>query len=914
MAPWAVAPALALVATLAAAGDPCEALLDRPPRDPYSCECFRASGDARRLLEQRLRGWLAQSPGDPWLLAALGAHHVEHEPARAREALASAVKIFASLGQSTGESYARLLLARDFQRRRLVDEVRREMTAAESLARPTGDPVLEGWLALLAANELGFASRHEEALVAARRATLEESFASLPRSLRYGLLQDAVESAYISGSLSEAVVFARRAAGICGDRPGCRIDETYAISRITSKMATAGLATRADAEQRAREAYDAAREGGGRWAEIDSLCTLGAWALAPQSIEWNQLCMERALAMGCPDLRRGAQLLHAEATAMADPSEIGHSIRILEQILREQRRFIGDPDVAFTLEVLARLHERAGHRTESTAALEEAIEFRETIRDRSTDPESRAQVLSRSARLYYKLASELALAESGGDLARAFTTMEALRARTMLDHLQQDASQTGSPAGGGPDADELARTVEVIASVQSRLADPSLTEPDRDAALRELERLEAQEAELASRIARADPAWARARRPRVAQLGEVRGWLGADEALILLQLPPPVVAESWALVVTGAGERVVRLEPFTIGSVLALYLGAIESRAEPPAEMASAIEKALLSPLIEALPPEVRRLVIVPDGPVARLPLAALPDPRSGRPLIERYELSVAPSATAWLALGRSGADPLRPAALGLADVTRERSSVPSEVVRGGGFAVDPLALPRSRTEVRSMIAAVGGPSRGLYASEASEAALKRLDLAPFGIVHFATHALVNAAHPSRSAILLAAGSPQEDGFLQPREIATLDLAGKLVVLSACRSADGRELRGEGPLSLARVFLGAGARAVVGTIWPVRDSEAAALAGHFYDRLARGETAAAALAGAQRKLLAAGAPPAAWGGFVLIGDGDATLTPRARTWQFASTAARLGAIAGLAGLAAALAWLFSRKS
>ena len=83
-----------------------------------------------------------------------------------------------------------------------------------------------------------------------------------------------------------------------------------------------------------------------------------------------------------------------------------------------------------------------------------------------------------------------------------------------------------------------------------------------------------------------------------------------------------------------------------------------------------------------------------------------------------------------------------------------------------------------------------------------------------------------------------------------------------------------------------------GARAVIGTIWPVRDSEAATLAEHFYVHLARGATVAASLAGAQRELSIAGAPPAAWAGFVLVGDGSATLAPQ----PAATTAASGGSV------------------
>src|SRR4030095_8618917 len=104
-------------------------------------------------------------------------------------------------------------------------------------------------------------------------------------------------------------------------------------------------------------------------------------------------------------------------------------------------------------------------------------------------------------------------------------------------------------------------------------------------------------------------------------------------------------------------------------------------------------------------------------------------------------------------------------------------------------------------------------------------------------------HAVVDEERPERSAVLLSPGAPEEDGLLQPREIAELALHGKLVVLSSCGSATGTLLRGEGVVGIARAFFQAGARTVVASLWPMRDDEAAAIAGSFYRHLRDGESA-----------------------------------------------------------------------
>src|SRR5262249_55021015 len=138
----------------------------------------------------------------------------------------------------------------------------------------------------------------------------------------------------------------------------------------------------------------------------------------------------------------------------------------------------------------------------------------------------------------------------------------------------------------------------------------------------------------------------------------------------------------------------------------------------------------------------------------------------------------------------------------------------------------------------------------------------------------FAAHAVADDERPERSSVLLAPGSPAEDGLLQVREIADLPLGGRIVVLSACRSAGGSLLRGEGVLSLAPAFFQARAPAVVGSLWPLRDDEGERLFGAFYRHLAGGVSLGTALQAAQREAIAAGQPPAAWSGLVVIGDGD----------------------------------------
>src|SRR4029077_7727792 len=91
-----------------------------------------------------------------------------------------------------------------------------------------------------------------------------------------------------------------------------------------------------------------------------------------------------------------------------------------------------------------------------------------------------------------------------------------------------------------------------------------------------------------------------------------------------------------------------------------------------------------------------------------------------------------------------------------------ERSAVFASAVRLG-------SLPYARQESRAVVRAMGGGSVRLLGNDASERVVKHTDLARFGLLHFATHAVVDEQNPERSGVLLA-GAGGEDGLLQIRE------------------------------------------------------------------------------------------------------------------------------------------------
>jgi hypothetical protein len=140
----------------------------------------------------------------------------------------------------------------------------------------------------------------------------------------------------------------------------------------------------------------------------------------------------------------------------------------------------------------------------------------------------------------------------------------------------------------------------------------------------------------------------------------------------------------------------------------------------------------------------------------------------------------------------------------------------------------------------------------------ASRAMATSSELSQYRIVHFATHGLLNDQHPGLSGVVLSLvdeqGRPQ-DGFLRLNDIYNLNLPADLIVLSACNTGLGKEIRGEGLVGIVRGFIYAGAARVVASLWKVDDEATAELMKRFYlHMLQKNLPAAAALRAAQMEM------------------------------------------------------------
>ncbi|MGH7470554.1 MAG: CHAT domain-containing protein [Longimicrobiales bacterium] len=302
-------------------------------------------------------------------------------------------------------------------------------------------------------------------------------------------------------------------------------------------------------------------------------------------------------------------------------------------------------------------------------------------------------------------------------------------------------------------------------------------------------------------------------------------------------------------------------------------LDALLESGDDPRALGRELGTALLTPALAQLDPTIRRWIIVPDGPLHRLPFDALVLP-DGQFVLQRFAVTSAPSATVAARLAQRAAYAPPTALAVLADprfAVEIDAPLTSDVFRSALSGKS--GLPRLRGSAREgrAVARYAHAATVRLRANASEDWLKRTSLAEFGIVHFATHALVDESSVASTALALAPAG-LEDGFVGISELAGLRLSAELVVLSACSTARGAIVRGEGVQGLAAPLIAAGARAVATTWWPIGDAETVQLVDDFYRAMSEGQPVSEALRQAKLAAMHRGAPPRAWAAFTLVGD------------------------------------------
>lgn len=577
----------------------------------------------------------------------------------------------------------------------------------------------------------------------------------------------------------------------------------------------------------------------------------------------------------------------------------------------------------------ARTERKGGDLQAALSKVQAAIEKIESLRSRVVNPELKALFLA-SRQDYYEFQIDTLMAlhavqPEAGFAAEALAVNEQARARSLLEILQE--SEADIREGAAPVLLEKEKRLreEVNSREWRRLELLGRKEPDTQTlaeAERRIEEARDEYRKVQDELRVSSPRYASLTQPRPLTESEIRAQLLDGKALLLeyklgkdrsfLWAVSPESTASFELPGREEIEQLARrwYELLTVrnnrrpGETLPEHKARFRQADAEAARVACQLSELILGP-VEGLLGD-RLLLVVADGALQYLPFAALPRPSTGSLLVERNEVVHLPSASALAALRRErSGQPLAPKLLAiLADPVfqknDERLTVPSIPTQGGPLASSNLTrglwaptngresgldlssfrrLPYSLIEAQT-ISSFAPQDQVFMATgfAATRSAATSPDLALYRNVHFATHGVLDSRRPELSGLVFSLydeKGAQQDGFLRLNDIYNLRLEADLVVLSACRTALGKEIRGEGLVGLTRGFMYAGASRVLASLWSVEDRATAELMSDLYRGMLReGLSPAAALRKAQIEM--AKTPlwqsPYFWAGFSLQGE------------------------------------------
>jgi CHAT domain-containing protein/tetratricopeptide (TPR) repeat protein len=270
--------------------------------------------------------------------------------------------------------------------------------------------------------------------------------------------------------------------------------------------------------------------------------------------------------------------------------------------------------------------------------------------------------------------------------------------------------------------------------------------------------------------------------------------------------------------------------------------------------------------------PAAAHLLISPDGALAEFPFEPLTNPRTGRLLVEEAAVTYLPAARFLTATDHRPRDIRPPWQTQM--IAYGNPPLTGADILGAEKTWQPI--PAAAQEIESIAKILPGASQIHLGAAASKLDLLSRSFRGVSLLHFSTHAVIDPENADRSRILLASESGQADSLYE-QEVYRLNLAGvDLATISACETARGPMVRGDGVRAFTQAFLAAGAAATVTSLWPAADRATAEFMKQFYYFIAHGEAKAAALRSAKLQLLRSQsrlAEPRYWSGFILYGDG-----------------------------------------
>jgi CHAT domain-containing protein/Tfp pilus assembly protein PilF len=587
-------------------------------------------------------------------------------------------------------------------------------------------------------------------------------------------------------------------------------------------------------------------------------------------------------------------------------NKLDQSLELYHQSLKI-RQEVGDrPKEALSRYRVATVERKQGNFEAAIAQIETALTIIEDLRTKINSQDLRASFLA-SKQDYYQFYIELLMQlnqqqpNQGWD-GKALEISERAKARSLLDILAQAQGEVTS--GIDPklltQKQTLKQKLSTLEEQRVKLLSQSHTNDQKQELNQEIESLIQQYSQVLDTIRVNNPHYAALTQPQPLTLTEIQKLLDDQTVLLEYSLGKE---RSYLWAVTPNSIQSYELPPE------ATFKTAVKTFRDNLLSPSKRIRRSLyeetgkaLSEIAFPLIPSIqnKRLLIVADGALQYVPFAALPEPgtpgdREAIPLIINHELLTLPSASVLGIMRRENQSRKPPEKIlaVLADpvftstddrlksvVFQAIKALPPDLERSAresGILFD--RLPFTQEEASQILALVPEQySLQEVGFNASRETAINLELSQYRFVHFATHGLLNSENPQLSGLvfsLVNETGESQNGFLRLYDIFNLNLPVELVVLSACETGLGQEIKGEGLVGLTRGFMYAGANRVVVSLWKVDDQATAELMVKFYQgMLKEGLSPVAALRQAQIKMQndSEWIPPYYWSAFTLQGE------------------------------------------
>jgi CHAT domain-containing protein len=495
----------------------------------------------------------------------------------------------------------------------------------------------------------------------------------------------------------------------------------------------------------------------------------------------------------------------------------------------------------------------------------------------------------------------------------AFEASELARARSLAELLRD--TQTTIPIGVNPQLAQkeksLRHAIRTTVDQTVSLMATNYKKADLDKLENSLTRFREEHKRITARLRRQNPDYDKIKEPTSYSLKQIQNVVIDDDQTVLLEyLLGRNASYVWAITRNSVSVWELPGAEVITQAVRRVYENVAK---EPDAEIDNNLSKAtaelanmILRPVASQL--TAPRVIVVADGALNYIPFQLLPNPSANdQPLVARYEVINAPSASI---LGQLRQElqyrPPPPKVLAAfgdpvfqSNYAQVKASASSNLTasvkdneseswrrawRDVELTEDPFdasvlqPLNYTKFELKNLREIAGAGAFVANGFAASREMLGSMDLSKYAILHFATHGRLDPKQPEQSGFYLSmvdvAGRAQ-DGFISMQDVYRLNAPVDLVVLSACRTGLGKDVRGEGLIGLTRGFMYAGASSVVASLWKVDDEATSELMKHFYaNMLQKGMLPAEALRAAQNTLRQNPnwQSPHFWAGFTLQGE------------------------------------------